>query len=483
MNSPSSYQLQLAEYLKSGLSPKTIKKIEAMPDVMETGRFLYNAGYHNALLQFSLNNLKKKKKVPWPFVMKVLTNHNIIPPKEISTILLKSLLPKDKSGHHYFSACGEWAEFSSEFRTLLQSLQEASQNHPHTLESTDRKDTKPNFNKHSKQTDRNLTPPEIETGLNTAEMIKPLSSIFSPESSDTSSQESLLSDPKKHLRQTDSGLRPTESEIQQDSKLDLNKHLKQTDNSFPITEPAIRADTMPDLSKHPKQTNSFPSYTKEKIQLDVISDPEEQRLLKQLEFVQAKDLVEEEKKIVDALLKSNPEKYSQLNKELKMKKALQFLQKQKLNPHREKSSYWILPHTLSGKENPCKTQICEETFRLAEKHPEKAKHLAIFLYTLGWTDQSIKILGKTIQSTSEYWFYLNWLMEIKQYAVTLDITNQLLIKLKSDSEALFPITYIKAQALYALGEKDKAISYMSDLVKVRPEYKSARHFLEEWTKI
>ena len=482
MNSSSSYQLQFAKYLKSGLSPKTIKKIEAMSDVMETGRFLYNAGYYNALLKFSLNNIKKKKKVPWPFVMKILADHNIIPSKEVARILLKSVLPKDKGNPLYFSACGEWTEFSPEFQNFLHSFQEALQNHPHATESTERKDTTPNSNKHSKQKNNTLSLSEIKTGKNTTEMIKPLNSIFSPELN-TSSQKRDLSDSKKHSNQTDSGLYFTESKIQKNTLPNLNKHSHQTNISFPVTDPASRPDRISDLSKHLEQTNESPTHTENKIQLDALSDPEERQLLKQLEFVQAKGLVEEEKKIIAALLKRNPKKYTQLNKELEMKKALQFLQKQKLNQHREQSSHWLLPRTLPEKESLCKTQICEETFHLAEKHPEKAKHLAIFLHALGWTDQSIKILENNIQSTSEYWFYLDWLMEIKQYAVVLDMTNQLLIKLKSDSEALFPITYIKAQALYALGEKDKAISYMSDIVKVRPKYKSARHFLDEWTKI
>ena len=88
---------------------------------MEAGRFLYNAGYYRVLLEFSLNNLQKKKPAPWPFVMKVLTDHKINLPKEAVKPLLKIFLTQFKKNRVLFSACGEWAEISPEFRNLIQS--------------------------------------------------------------------------------------------------------------------------------------------------------------------------------------------------------------------------------------------------------------------------------------------------------------------------------------------------------------------------
>ena len=514
--------MKLAQYLKSGLSPKIIEKIESMPDALETGRFLYNAGYYKTLLKFSLNNLKKKKQVPWPFVMKTLTNHNITLSKEVSTILLKSLLSKYKEKHPWLSACGEWAEISHEFQALIQSQRKISQSSLQDTKSTIQTDVTMKSNQHSEQADAS-TLPNIKTTAKTdilsdtipnseqmdssnfyekketqpditpgAEQSKPEEALISntkvlKENEKTNDPAVVLLDnpfaevktqaevkvqkginlnPDAPQKQADRSILITDKPKLQEITSDFNQHSEQMDNSIPIT----------------KQTESSVLYKREETQPDITPDSDEQQLLRQLEFVQAKDLIEEEKKIIAILLNKNPEKYKQLDKELKMKKALYFLQEQKSKGREKNSSHWPSAKNVSEKTNPHAVRLCEETIRLTEKYPKKAKNLAIFLYTMGWPDQAIKILEKNIQNISDYWFYLDWLMEIKKHAVVLDMTNQLLTKFKPDSETLFPITYIKAQALYALGEKEKAISYMSDIVKVRPEYKSARHFIEEWTE-
>lgn len=514
--------MKLAQYLKSGLSPKILKKIEAMPDALEIGRFLYNAGYYKTLLKFSVNNLKKKKQVPWPFVMKTLTNHNITLSKEASAILLKFLLPKYKEKHPWLSACGEWAEISHEFQALIQSQWKASQSSLQDTKPIIQTDVTMKSNQHSEQID-DSTLPNIKTTAKTDILSDTISNSeqvdssnlyekketgpdITPDSEQSKPEEALTANikaPEKN-KKTDNpdvvlldnpfaGVKTqTEVKVQKGIKLNPVASPKQEDRSIPITEKPKLQEITSGFNQHleqmdnsipiTKQTDSSVIYKREETGPDTTPDSNEQQLLRQLEFVQVKDLIEEEEKIIAILLNKNPEKYKQLDKELKMKKALYFLQKQKSKGRDKSISHWPLAKNASKKNNLYAVKLYEETIRLTEKYPKKAKNLAIFLYTMGWPDQAIKILEKNIQSISDHWFYLDWLMEIKKYAVALDMTNQLLTKFKPDSETLFPITYIKAQALYALGEKEKAISYMSDIVKVRPEYKSARHFIEEWTE-
>ena len=571
MNSPSSYQQKLAQYLKSGLSPKTLKKIESMSDPLETGRFLYNAGYYKALLKFSMNNLKKNKQVPWPFVMKTLTNHNITLPKEVTKILLKSLLPKYREKHPWLAACGEWMEISHEFQAFIQSRRETLQESLPSTKSKIQTNITVKSKQHIKQMD-DPTEPNIKTTARTNIMQEIDNSLEQTSNSvlytkEASQPDDVLQETDDPSKQMDNSTLHTKEATQPDKLPETDDPSGQTDSSTFYTKEVTQADTVPDaplsnpaeaapltsdtkttektkeaadspvvlldnpftkvktqenipadpsiqssqtnyslqmthktelpditsdFNQHSAQMDNAIStneetensvlYKRERTQPDITPDLDEQQLLKQLEFVKAKGLIEEEKKITALLLKKNPKKYEQLDRELKMKKALHFLQEQQSRGRKEKLSHLPQPQNISKQNSPRALQLYKETTRLTEKHPEKAKDLAIFLYTMGWPEQAIKILEKNIQHSSDYWFYLNWLMEIKQYAVVLDMTNQLLTQFKPDSETLFPITYIKAQALYALGEKDKAISYMSDIVKVRPEYKSARHFIEEWTE-
>ncbi|MCY4512545.1 MAG: hypothetical protein OXB86_02525 [Bdellovibrionales bacterium] len=491
----------------------------SMPDALETGRFLYNTGYYRTLLKFSLSNLRKKKKVPWPFVMKTLTDHNITLSKEATSILLESLLPKYKEKHPWLSACGEWAEISREFDDFIQAQRKTPKNHLKTTQpaiqedrsmgselhsaqiedsalSTAKKTEKTNLHQQSEQTDNSVlykaeeTQPDI---TQISEQLKPEKSVAphiqaTEEKNETKKPAVVLLDsPFAGVKaQEGADLEPNTSSKQKNihalinkksTQPDLSSNLKQINQSIPIK---IQQEKK---KKKFEKTEYSILYNKEETQPNITPELNELQLLRQLEFVQAKELMEEEEKIIALLLKKNPKKYNQLNTELQIKKALHFLQQQKSTRKGQKESYWPLSQKISEKKTPYTTQLCKETIRLTEEYPEKAKHLAIFLYTMGWPEEAIKILEKNIHAPSDYWFYLNWLMEIKKYAVALDMTNQLLTKFKSNPETLFPITYIKAQALYALGEKDKAISYMSDIVKVRPEYKSARHFIDEWTEV
>ena len=607
MNSPSSYQQKLAQYLKSGLSPKTLKKIKSMSDPLETGRFLYNAGYYKALLKFSMDNLKKNKQVPWPFVMKTLTDHNINLSKEAAKILLKSLLPKYREKHPWLSACGEWADISHEFQAFIQSQRKISQENISSTKPTVKTDltvksrqyikqmddpTNPNikttaktniipeddspsekqidnsalYAKEATQPDittpeddspsekqidnsalyaKEATQPDITTPEDDSPSEKQIdnSALYAKEATqpdvttpeddspsekqidnsalyakeavqpDVTTPATQQSKPKEEAL-TPADAKPTEKtkqagdsaivlldnpyakvKTQEDIIADSNTSSEQTNYSLQMTHKTELSDNTLDSNHHSEQMNNAipiieetePTensalYKRERTQPDITPDMDEQQLLKQLEFVQAKGLMEEEKKITALLLKKNPKKYEQLDKELKMKKALHFLQEQQSSGRKRKPSHSPESHKVSEQISHRLVQLCGETVHLAEKHPKQAKDLAVFLYTMGWPEQAIKILEKNIQHTSDYWFYLNWLMEVKQYAVVLDMTNQLLTQFKPNSETLFPITYIKAQALYSLGEKEKAISYMSDIVKVRPEYKSARHFIEEWVE-
>ena len=518
-SSPRRIQKQLAEYLKSGLSPEVIKKISRLPDEMEVGRFLYNAGYYRALLEFSVNNLQKKKPVPWPFVMKALTDHNITSPKEAVKPLLKILLyqfdlktpgsdrrdrraqrsfglpganqnragilsrykPKNSSkisvtgfekDRLWFFACGEWAKISPEFQALTQFDSEEKSSYTSTAGLKQSPEDMKSALKDLEEYTEEQSP---------ADKDKPLQEEL-PSLNMSVSQTSLDQNNKQLNFKTD------EPENQQTA------HSKKTDepalsssaealDSLSFSKDRTGGEGNWDLSKHPEQSKSgFFSSGFKQINKEDSVDLEEQQLFRQLEFVQAKGLVEEEEKIIRALMRKKPKKYKDLDKELKMKKALDFLQSQKLSGGEGKATHRFLSQVVSKEESSCKVRICEEAALLAEKHPEKTKDLAVFLYMLGRPDWSLKVLERNLKNISEYWFYLNWLLEVRKYAVALDITNRLLVKLKFDSESLFPITYIKAQALYALGEKDKAVSYMSDIVKVRPAYKSAWHFLEEWTK-
>ena len=202
-------------------------------------------------------------------------------------------------------------------------------------------------------------------------------------------------------------------------------------------------------------------------------------LLEELHFVQKKNLIKEEEEIIEQLLTENPHnpEYKNLKKELAIKKALNVIEKHKYQYVPKETPF---PIESLEKINSLKKQISKDIQLVSQKNPKQTKDLAIFLYNLGWTEEAIEVLTQNIKNIADYWFYLDWLVEGRQYATALDILNQLLNQVNNDPDAIFSITYIKAEVLYFLGRKDKAIAYMNDIIKVRPKYKNAQYLLEKW---
>lgn len=201
-------------------------------------------------------------------------------------------------------------------------------------------------------------------------------------------------------------------------------------------------------------------------------------LLKKLEFVQSQELIDEERQLIKQLLEMEPNNkhYLHFQENLKEKTARQLIKKHKQKLSLKKEPSLLLATT----DNPFKKELLKEVSKAVRQHPERVKDIAVFLYMMGWPDAALKLLDQVNENTENYWFYLEWLIEIKQYTASVELCQQLLENTDGDPEKLFLINYIKAQALYHLGEKKEAIKYLNDILTIRPDYKSAGSLMEKW---
>ena len=224
-----------------------------------------------------------------------------------------------------------------------------------------------------------------------------------------------------------------------------------------------------------KNLNLFLKELKDK------TTPKADLLLESLNFLKAQNLMDEESKIIKELLAKEPKnkKYQELYKSLQERKAIKVIEDQKRALY--KASVSDEKRYFKKEDTEIKQQWSKIVEDLVEKRPDQIKNLSLFLYFLNWPDKSIDILTKNLKKLSDYWFYLDWLIETRQYTKVLNLTNQLLEQIK-DSEMIFPLIYIKSQSLYHLGKKEKAIEYLDSILKVRPDYRSAQSLLEKWTK-
>ena len=205
----------------------------------------------------------------------------------------------------------------------------------------------------------------------------------------------------------------------------------------------------------------------------------EDNLLELLGFVQAQNLIKEEEDIIIQLLAINPLKYQKLAKNLEEKKALITLQEQKKQTEpRDRSKSYPIAFVEKSSLKAEWLKIIEDQ---AQTHSKRVKPLALFLYFCGQPVKALNLLETHISKISDYWFFLDWSLETRQYTKGLDLLNRLIVESKNESDFL-PLLYIKAQMLYALGKKSQAIEHLSAIIQFQPDYKSAQYFLDKWLK-
>lgn len=210
---------------------------------------------------------------------------------------------------------------------------------------------------------------------------------------------------------------------------------------------------------------------------------EENDLLEQLAFVQAQKLIREEGEIITKLRVINPEnsEYKRLEKELEEKKAILTVQEQKklidrTNRLEEYNSFFYF------KKTPLKETWFKAISDTAKQNPEQAKNLSLFLYFCNWPDKALDVLETHISKISDYWYYLDWALETKQYTKGLELINRFFLEVKESATFLLPLMYIKSQMLYAFGKKNEAIEYLTAISQVQPDYRSTQYLLDKWLK-
>ena len=208
---------------------------------------------------------------------------------------------------------------------------------------------------------------------------------------------------------------------------------------------------------------------------------EENDLLEQLEFVQAQNLIKEEEEIITKLMIIKPDHlgYKKLAKELKEKKALLTIQEQKKLIDKADR---LADYAPSFDKNLLKKDWLKTVAETASKNPKHAKNLALFLYFCDCPNKALDVLAIHISKISDYWFYLDWALETKQYTKGLELINRFFLEVQESASFFLPLIYIKSQMLYALGKKSEAIEYFTAISQVQPDYKSTQYLLDKWLK-
>lgn len=150
-------------------------------------------------------------------------------------------------------------------------------------------------------------------------------------------------------------------------------------------------------------------------------------------------------------------------------------------------------HDLENKKFAIKLTETEDTSGFANhlfkvmnlsvgRYPNAAYDFAIGLSMMGFYEQALKMLERTMPGIAVDWFRAELLLKSRRYLECLDELIHLERTYRDDPESSFASTYLRAQVLKGLGQSTKAIELMKSITNIRPAYRSAHGLIIEWER-
>lgn len=216
---------------------------------------------------------------------------------------------------------------------------------------------------------------------------------------------------------------------------------------------------------------------KHKIQKDYLNN--KHLLLDQLVTLRTQQLVQQEKSLLQRLQQFYPDdvEVQQEVNDHKQRYALNILQRRTFKAAHEKEDF--LP-TEPEIEN-ARQVLMENLKDLAGEEPQLALDFAIIAFLLESYEDSLALLSYCEETVPWLWFRLEVLLKCRRFVELLAELADVEVQLAHEPETFFATAYLRAQALWGLGQKHTAIEILEALLAARPHYRSAGSLLRTWS--
>ena len=84
------------------------------------------------------------------------------------------------------------------------------------------------------------------------------------------------------------------------------------------------------------------------------------------------------------------------------------------------------------------------------------------------------------ETSTRDWLHLDLLIYTRKFAESLSFIQDLDLKYHDDPLFYSTKIYYIAQCFWGLGDKNKAIELMENLIEIKPDYRLASSLLKEW---
>ncbi len=115
-----------------------------------------------------------------------------------------------------------------------------------------------------------------------------------------------------------------------------------------------------------------------------------------------------------------------------------------------------------------------------DRKPEDAYDLTIACCFMEDWVTALKLVNKAHSSAQSDWLELEILLKLQRYVDVLQALQIVEVKWADESETFFATAYVRAQALFGLGQKEKALEVLESLLASRPLYRQGVELLFIW---
>lgn len=203
-------------------------------------------------------------------------------------------------------------------------------------------------------------------------------------------------------------------------------------------------------------------------------------LLERLRTFRVQRLLEKEKELLARLQKMFPQD-PQVLKESEIHRhhyALEIISKYSMRSRKNQISHE--QKHFQAETSSAQSVLAEDLPLLASEYPSMAYDLAIAAFSLEAYGLGLEILEHADPDANALWLRMELLLKEKRYLELLSELTQMEQQLSHDAETFFATAYLRAQALWGLGQRNSAIEVMEGLLTARPQYRSGVTLLEVW---
>ncbi|MCB0421415.1 MAG: hypothetical protein KDD61_10495 [Bdellovibrionales bacterium] len=126
--------------------------------------------------------------------------------------------------------------------------------------------------------------------------------------------------------------------------------------------------------------------------------------------------------------------------------------------------------------------LCKELKRLESQYPQQLYNLAVGFMMMEIPNLAVITLQMMPKEENREWLLAEALIAANRPLDGIGVLYEIEVKYAKNPETSFGVSYLRAQALWKLGQEDMAISILQSIINIRPKYRSASTLLKEWTR-